>query len=75
MSNSAISLSYKASLRDLDTYNLLISITKNKLLEFTLFLSWVFWLQDLIVKPRYLMTFTVGYDQKDNIDAAVKKVY
>ncbi|KAL1536515.1 hypothetical protein AAHA92_29155 [Salvia divinorum] len=29
--------------------------------------------EDLIVKPRYLMTFTVGYDQKDNIDAAVKK--
>ena len=31
-------------------------------------------LQDLIVKPRYLLTFTVGYDQKDNINAAVKKV-
>ncbi|KAG6394631.1 hypothetical protein SASPL_145220 [Salvia splendens] len=30
--------------------------------------------EDLIVKPRYLMTFTVGYDQKDNINAAVKKV-
>lgn len=31
-------------------------------------------LQDLIVKPRYLITFTVGQDQKKNIDAAVKKV-
>ncbi|XP_042061237.1 uncharacterized protein LOC121805454 [Salvia splendens] len=30
--------------------------------------------EDLIVKPRYLMTFTVGYDQKNNIDAAVKKL-
>nr|GMD32645.1 copii coat assembly sec16 [Ipomoea batatas] len=23
--------------------------------------------------PKYLVTFTVGYNQKDNIDAAVKK--
>ncbi|GAA0164571.1 hypothetical protein Leryth_021643 [Lithospermum erythrorhizon] len=30
--------------------------------------------EDLIIKPRYLVTFTVGYDQKDNIDAAVKKM-
>ncbi|XP_051140694.1 uncharacterized protein LOC127258089 isoform X2 [Andrographis paniculata] len=30
--------------------------------------------EDLIVKPRYLITFTVGYDQKNNIDAAVKKL-
>lgn len=29
--------------------------------------------EDLIIKPRYLVTFTVGYSQKDNIDAAVKK--
>ncbi|KAG9144190.1 hypothetical protein Leryth_021396 [Lithospermum erythrorhizon] len=29
---------------------------------------------DLLVKPRYLVTFTVGYDQKDNIDAAAKKL-
>ncbi|KAL6587448.1 hypothetical protein OROMI_000426 [Orobanche minor] len=29
--------------------------------------------EDLIVRPRYLVTFTVGYDQKNNIDAAVKK--
>ncbi|KZV46433.1 hypothetical protein F511_17874 [Dorcoceras hygrometricum] len=30
--------------------------------------------EDLIIKPRYLMTFTVGLDQKMNIDAAVKKL-
>ncbi|KAL3829550.1 hypothetical protein ACJIZ3_018352 [Penstemon smallii] len=30
--------------------------------------------EDLVVKPRYLVTFTVGYDQKGNIDAAVKKL-
>lgn len=24
--------------------------------------------------PKYLVTFTVGYDQRNNIDAAVKKV-
>ncbi|XP_076918109.1 uncharacterized protein LOC143578399 [Bidens hawaiensis] len=28
---------------------------------------------DLKNKPRYLVTFTVGWDQRDNIDAAVKK--
>ncbi|GER33322.1 hypothetical protein STAS_09458 [Striga asiatica] len=27
--------------------------------------------EDLIVRPRYLITFTVGYDQKNNIDAAL----
>jgi len=33
------------------------------------------WLsQDPISKPKYLVTFTVGYDQRDNINAAVKKV-
>lgn len=31
-------------------------------------------MQDLTIKPKYLVTFTVGYDQKKNIDAAVKKV-
>lgn len=31
-------------------------------------------LQDLKKKPKYLLTFTVGYDQRHNIDAAVKKV-
>ena len=31
-------------------------------------------MQDLPIIPRYLVTFTVGYDQKKNIDAAVKKV-
>lgn len=31
-------------------------------------------LQDLPSKPKYLVTFTVGYDQKANINAAVKKV-
>ncbi|XP_076896569.1 uncharacterized protein LOC143549574 [Bidens hawaiensis] len=30
--------------------------------------------EDLKNKPRYLVTFTVGWDQRDNIDAAVKKV-
>ncbi|KAJ8443768.1 hypothetical protein Cgig2_029673 [Carnegiea gigantea] len=29
---------------------------------------------DLTSKPKYLVTFTVGYDQKANIDACVKKV-
>lgn len=34
-----------------------------------------FWyFQDLTKKPKYLVTFTVGLDQKYNIDAAVKKV-
>lgn len=31
--------------------------------------------QDLKTKPKYLLTFTVGYKQKKNIDAAVKKVW
>ncbi|XP_073154513.1 uncharacterized protein [Henckelia pumila] len=30
--------------------------------------------EDLIIKPKYLMTFTVGLDQKKNIDAAVNKL-
>ncbi|XP_034910786.1 uncharacterized protein [Populus alba] len=34
---------------------------------------WTSCLQDLTIQPRYLVTFTVGYDQKKNIDAAVKK--
>ncbi|CAK8567264.1 unnamed protein product [Lathyrus sativus] len=29
--------------------------------------------EDLTFKPKYLVTFTVGYDMKKNIDAAVKK--
>ncbi|KEH22115.1 uncharacterized protein [Medicago truncatula] len=29
--------------------------------------------QDLTIRPKYLVTFTVGYDQSDNIDAAVRK--
>nr|XP_009771349.1 PREDICTED: uncharacterized protein LOC104221902 [Nicotiana sylvestris]XP_009771350.1 PREDICTED: uncharacterized protein LOC104221902 [Nicotiana sylvestris]XP_009771351.1 PREDICTED: uncharacterized protein LOC104221902 [Nicotiana sylvestris] len=29
--------------------------------------------EDLIIKPRYLVSFAVGYKQKNNIDAAVKK--
>ncbi|KAL2965497.1 hypothetical protein AAZX31_16G064500 [Glycine max] len=32
-------------------------------------------LQDLRIKLKYLVTFTLGLDQKDNIDAAVKKFY
>lgn len=39
-----------------------------------LFSWWRWYLQDLSIKPRYLVTFTVGLEQKDNIDAAVKKV-
>ncbi|KAI9072140.1 hypothetical protein K1719_045917 [Acacia pycnantha] len=31
------------------------------------------WGQDLPIKPKYLITFTVGYDQRNNIDAAIKK--
>lgn len=30
--------------------------------------------QDLTKKPKYLVTFTVGLAQKNNIDACVKKV-
>lgn len=29
--------------------------------------------EDLASKPKYLVTFTVGYNQRNNIDAAVKK--
>ncbi|KAL8218900.1 hypothetical protein R6Q57_022273 [Mikania cordata] len=29
--------------------------------------------EDLTSKPKYLVTFTIGYNQKDNIDQAVKK--
>nr|GEX84640.1 hypothetical protein CTI12_AA049340 [Tanacetum cinerariifolium] len=29
--------------------------------------------EDLTFKPKYLVTFTVGYNQKDNIDKAIKK--
>ncbi|KAF5937757.1 hypothetical protein HYC85_025263 [Camellia sinensis] len=29
--------------------------------------------QDLTMKPKYLVTFTVGLDQRNNIDAAIKK--
>lgn len=35
---------------------------------------WRWHLQDLTIKPKYLVTFTVGYAQKNNINAAVKKV-
>lgn len=31
-------------------------------------------LQDLTEKPKYLVAFTVGYDQWRNIDVAMKKV-
>ncbi|KAJ1386351.1 hypothetical protein SESBI_40862, partial [Sesbania bispinosa] len=36
---------------------------------------WKFYLslQDLSFKPKYLVTYTVGYEQKKNIVAAVKK--
>lgn len=37
-------------------------------------ISFIVDMQDLIIKPRYLVTFTVGLKQKSNIDAAVKKV-
>ena len=39
-----------------------------------LFHFWRPHVQDLAIKPKYLVTFTVGIDQKKNIDAAVKKV-
>ncbi|XP_057442101.1 uncharacterized protein LOC130733837 [Lotus japonicus] len=29
--------------------------------------------QDLSIKPKYLVTFTLRYDQRSNIDAAIKK--
>ncbi|KAK9750973.1 hypothetical protein RND81_02G233400 [Saponaria officinalis] len=29
--------------------------------------------EDLIKKPKYLVTFTVGYDQKENINASIQK--
>ncbi|CAN0904069.1 hypothetical protein LINGRAHAP2_LOCUS22872 [Linum grandiflorum] len=29
--------------------------------------------EDLAIRPKYLVTFTVGYDQKNNINAAVQK--
>ncbi|XP_054789384.1 uncharacterized protein LOC129294937 [Prosopis cineraria] len=29
--------------------------------------------EDLPIKPKYLITFTVGYDQRNNIHAAIKK--
>ncbi|KAL0431616.1 UNVERIFIED_CONTAM: hypothetical protein Sradi_0787600 [Sesamum radiatum] len=35
---------------------------------------WGYPSKDVINKPRYLFTFTVGYDQKNNIDAAVRKL-
>ncbi|KAI9071489.1 hypothetical protein K1719_046550 [Acacia pycnantha] len=31
-------------------------------------------MEDLTTKPMYLVTFTVGFDQKDNIEATVKKL-
>lgn len=31
-------------------------------------------MQDLTIKQRYLVTFTVGYDQRKNIDTVLKKV-
>lgn len=44
-------------------------------LFFTLNLWLMRWhLQDLTIKPKYLVTFTVGFNQKKNIDAAIKKV-
>lgn len=38
-------------------------------------LQWIFLnLQDLKKKPKYLVVFTVGLDQRKNIDESVKKV-
>lgn len=31
-------------------------------------------LQDLTIRQKYLVAFTVGYNQRNIIDAAVKKV-
>lgn len=41
---------------------------------FFAYLSYVTNLQDLQKKPKYLVTFTVGYDQRNTIAACVKKV-
>lgn len=38
------------------------------------FLTRIFKWQDLPFKPKYLVTFTVGISQKENINRAVKKV-
>lgn len=32
-------------------------------------------MQDLEKKPKYLLTITVGLDQRQNVDRMVKKVY
>lgn len=32
-------------------------------------------LQDLKKKPRYLVTFTVGFEQRNHINSVVKKVF
>jgi hypothetical protein len=37
-------------------------------------LKFLFNIQDLPFKPKYLVTFTVGIAQKENINRAVKKV-
>ncbi|XP_057723818.1 uncharacterized protein LOC130939750 [Arachis stenosperma] len=31
------------------------------------------WVHDIIIKPKYLVTFTVGYNQRYNINAAMQK--
>ncbi|KAI3777977.1 hypothetical protein L2E82_06899 [Cichorium intybus] len=31
--------------------------------------------KDLKKKPRYLLTFIVGCDHRNNIDASIKKIY
>ncbi|XP_020254418.1 uncharacterized protein LOC109831495 [Asparagus officinalis] len=41
--------------------------------DFYLHRLWGNWSEDLPFKQKYLVSFTVGYDQKKNIDAAVKK--
>ncbi|KAL6136220.1 hypothetical protein ACLB2K_061521 [Fragaria x ananassa] len=41
--------------------------------DFYLRLLWGLPSEDLTIKPKYLVTFTVGYAQKKNINAAVKK--
>ena len=37
-------------------------------------LKFILNIQDLPFKPKYLVTFTVGIAQKENINRAVKKV-
>ncbi|GJX66971.1 hypothetical protein Tco_0302698 [Tanacetum coccineum] len=49
--------------------NVWSSMQHNKLIQSDNYRS----TKDLSIKPKYLIAFTVGYDQKENIDKAMKK--